>query len=174
MRVQERPHELAAHVLEPEFKMSVLIDGVVAGVISRRADGRALFFGDLVGRNQARSVAGAGCGDGGVIGMRKRIAQRDARLGLLDRRRCLNFARAVGNAGGHAGEFYRARRPNKNLLLGLGCLGRFGGLVRLGRLLVFPCEALHASGCVDELLFAREERMALRADFHSHQRRFIS
>ena len=72
------------------------------------------------------------------------------------------------------GEFYRARWPNKNLLLGLCRLGRFGGFVRLGSLLVFPRETFHASRRVDELLFAREERMALRADFYPHQRRFIS
>ena len=45
--MQKGPHELAAYVLQAEFKMRVLINRMVAGVISRRADGRALFFGDL-------------------------------------------------------------------------------------------------------------------------------
>ena len=36
--------------------------------------------------------------------MREGIAQRDARDRLLDRRRSLNFARAVWRTGGHAGQ----------------------------------------------------------------------
>ena len=79
MRVQERPDELAADVFEAELKMRVLVDGVVAGVESRRADGGALLLGDFVGRDQARRVAGARRGDGRVVRMREGIAQRDAR-----------------------------------------------------------------------------------------------
>src|SRR4029077_11954268 len=92
MRVQKRPHELAAYVLQAKFKMRVLINRMVARVVSRGAYRGALFFGDLVRRNQPWSVAGAGGGDSGVIRMRERIAQRDARNRLLDRRRSLNFA----------------------------------------------------------------------------------
>src|SRR5487761_120395 len=50
--------------------------------------------------------------------------------------------------------------------LSLGCLGLrsigFGGV----GLRVFAAEALHAAGGVDHLLLAREERVAVGADFH--------
>src|SRR5262249_51639019 len=39
-------------------------------------------------------------------------------------------------------------------------------LLRCRLPLVFPLEALHATGRIHELLLAGEERMALRADFH--------
>jgi hypothetical protein len=51
--------------------------------------------------------------------------------------------------------FIRANPRRKNLVLLRGlCLG------------VFPAEALHASGGIDELLLAGEKRMAIRANFH--------
>lgn len=31
---------------------------------------------------------------------------------------------------------------------------------------VFATESLHTTGCINQLLFARKERMALGADFH--------
>ena len=45
-------------------------------------------------------------------------------------------------------------------LCGLSCLGLAGV-----RLRIFPAEALHASGGVNQLLLAGKERMAVRADF---------
>ena len=42
MRVQERPDELPAHVLQAELEVRVLVDGVVAALEGQRADGLAL------------------------------------------------------------------------------------------------------------------------------------
>ena len=50
--------------------------------------------------------------------------------------------------------------PRSRALLRDCCLGL--GL----SLSVLPAEALHAAGRVDQLLLAREERVASRADFH--------
>ena len=71
MRVQKRPDELAADVFEAEFEMRVLIDGVMAAEKGGRADVHALLFGDFLGIDQARRVAGARRGDGGIEGMRE-------------------------------------------------------------------------------------------------------
>ena len=81
VRVQERPDELPAHVFEPEFKVRVLIDGVVAAVKRGRANLQPLLVGDFFRPDDARRVTGARRGDGGIVGMREVIAQRDARRG---------------------------------------------------------------------------------------------
>ena len=77
--MKERPDELAAHVFEAKFEMRVLVDGVMAAVKGRRADVEALLVGDFVGIDQARGIAGARGGDGGVEGMAEGVAQSDAR-----------------------------------------------------------------------------------------------
>ena len=66
MRVQERPDELAADIFEAEFEMRVLVDGVMAAEKSGGADVDALLVGDFFGTDQARRVAGARRGDGGI------------------------------------------------------------------------------------------------------------
>ena len=81
MRVQERPDELAADVFQAEFKMRVLVDGVMAAEKGAGADVDALLFGDFFGTDQARGIAGARRGDRGIERMRERVAQRDARRG---------------------------------------------------------------------------------------------
>ena len=67
MSVKEGPYELAAYVLKTEFEMRVLIDGMMAGIKSGRTYGGALFFGDLLRRNQARGIARPGGGNRGII-----------------------------------------------------------------------------------------------------------
>lgn len=62
----------------------------------------------------------------------------------------------------------RLRGRTASLLLAFGCLTCLGGS------LVLTLEAFHPPGGVDELLFAREKRMAVRADLYSHEIRFIS
>ena len=79
MGVQKGPDELPADVLEAEFEMRVLIDGVMAAEKSARADGHALLFGDFFGIDEPRRIAGARRGDGGVERMREAVAQRYAR-----------------------------------------------------------------------------------------------
>jgi hypothetical protein len=49
MRVQERPDELPAHILQPEFKVRVLKNGVMPGVERGCADGQPLFLGNVGG-----------------------------------------------------------------------------------------------------------------------------
>ena len=74
MRVQEGPHQLAADVFQPEFKMRVLIDGMVAAEKGGGADVEALLVGDFLGPNQARRVTGPRGGHGGVKRMREGVA----------------------------------------------------------------------------------------------------
>src|ERR1700722_12519022 len=46
VRVKERPNELPADILKPEFEMRVLINGVVSAVKRRGANVDALLVGD--------------------------------------------------------------------------------------------------------------------------------
>ena len=78
MGVKERPGELAADIFKAKFEMGVLIDGVMATVKSGRADVEALLVGDFFGADQARGVAGAGGGDGGIERVREGVAESDA------------------------------------------------------------------------------------------------
>ena len=71
--------------------MRVLIDGVMAAEVSGSADGDALLVSDLLRADQARGIAGSRCGDGGIEGMRKVIAEGDAGGGGFD----LGFERSV-------------------------------------------------------------------------------
>ena len=84
MRVEERPDELAADVFEAEFEVGVLIDGVMAAVEGGGADVEALLVGDFFGADEARSIAGAGGGDGGVERMSEGVAESDAGRGGFD------------------------------------------------------------------------------------------
>src|SRR4051812_39290483 len=52
----------------------------------------------------------------------------------------------------------------RTILLRAGGRGRGGGLLEAVRAAEFLAEPLHAAGSVDELLLAREERVAGRAD----------
>ncbi len=84
VRVQERPDKLPADVFQAEFKVRVLVDGVMPAVKRGRADLQALLVGDFLGADQARRVAGARRGHGRVEGMSERVTQRDARHGCLE------------------------------------------------------------------------------------------
>ena len=86
--VQHAPHELPRDVLEPELEVGVLEDRVVAALEGQRADRVALLVGDLVGADHPRRVAGAGGGDGPVVGHGGSGAQGDA-------------GRVGGQGGGH-------------------------------------------------------------------------
>jgi hypothetical protein len=113
MGVKEGPDKLAANVFEAEFKMGVLIDGVMAAVERGGADVEALLVGDFLGSNEARGIAGARGGNGGIEGMRESVAESDARGGGFD-----EFAggRAIEHAGlsGHVGRsFYTGGKRKK-------------------------------------------------------------
>ena len=70
-----------------------------------------------------------------------------------------------GGRAGHGGPCPCGLMLDATLLfLGAGCGGGFVGVLLL--------EALDAAGCVDQLLFASEERMALGADSHADQLAF--
>ena len=103
--VQEGPDELAADVFEAEFKMCVLVDGVVAAVKGARADVDTLLVGNLFGSDQARRVAGACGSDGGVEWMREGVAEGDAGRAGFDK---FAGARAVKHArlGSHVGKVF--------------------------------------------------------------------
>ena len=77
MGVEERPDELPAHVLEPELEVGVLVDRVMAGLEGQGADRVALAGSDLLRSDHPRRVAGAGGGDGPVVGARPGVAQGD-------------------------------------------------------------------------------------------------
>ena len=88
----------------------MLVDGVVAAVESGGADVEALLVGDFFGDDQARGVASARGGYGGVVGMREGVAQSHSGRGSLD-----EFAGTAGfeHAGlrGHVGKsFYTVRK----------------------------------------------------------------
>ena len=82
--VEEGPDELAADVFEAEFEMGVLVDGVMAAVESGGSDVEALLVGDFFGDDQARGVTCACGGDGGIVGMREGVAERDSGRGGFD------------------------------------------------------------------------------------------
>ena len=84
MRVEEGPDELTGNVFQAEFKMGVLVDGVMTAVEGGGADVEALLVSDFFGADQAGSVAGAGGGDGGVKGMGPGVAEGDARRSSFD------------------------------------------------------------------------------------------
>ena len=84
MCVQERPHELPADILEAEFEMRVLIDGVVSAEESRRADHYPLLFGDFFRRDQSGRIAGARRRDCGIKRVSEVIAQGNPRRGSFD------------------------------------------------------------------------------------------
>src|SRR5215475_1696492 len=115
MRVKEGPDELAADVFEAEFKMRVLVDRVVAAVKRRGADAEALLVGNLFGSDEARRIAGARGGDGGIERMRESIPESDAELSgnnVLAGVRAVEHARLRGHVGGL---FYRNQRTRTHL-----------------------------------------------------------
>jgi len=79
MRVEKRPNELAADVFEAKFKMSVLVDGVMAAVEGGDADVEALLIGDFFGADEAGGITGAGGGNGGIKRVSEGVAESDAR-----------------------------------------------------------------------------------------------
>jgi hypothetical protein len=100
--VKKRPDKLSADVFQPEFKMRVLVDGVVAAVKRGGADVEALLVGDFFRRDQARRVASARGGNGGVKRVGERIAESDARRGgfhKFARTRAVKHARLRSHVG---------------------------------------------------------------------------
>jgi hypothetical protein len=79
VRVEKRPDELPADVLEAEFEVRVLVDGVMPAEVGPRTDHHALLFGDLLGSDEVRRIAGARRGHRRIERMREGISQRDAR-----------------------------------------------------------------------------------------------
>ena len=78
MRVEERPDELAADIFEAEFEVGVLVDSVMAAVEGGGANVEALRVSDFFRADEARGVAGACGGDGGVERMSEGVAESDA------------------------------------------------------------------------------------------------
>src|SRR5579872_523936 len=96
MRVQERPHELPAHILEPKFKMRVLKYGVMPAVERRSADVDSLLVGDFFRADQSLRIAGSRRGDRRIIRVRERVAQSHHRRSAIDQ---LSGTRRIKHAG---------------------------------------------------------------------------
>ena len=106
VRVEEGPDELAADIFEAEFEMGMLVDGVVAAIESGGTNVEALLVGDFFGDDQARGIAGAGSGDGGIVGVREGVAEGDAgRCGFDEFAGAAAFEHA-GLSGHVGGSFY--------------------------------------------------------------------
>jgi signal transduction histidine kinase len=84
MRVEKRPNELAAHIFEAKFEMSMLVNGVMASVKRSRADGESLLVGDLLRLNDSRRITSASGGNRRIVGMLEPIPQADARPRRFD------------------------------------------------------------------------------------------
>jgi hypothetical protein len=114
MRVKKRPDELSADVFQSEFKMRVLINGVMSAEESGGADIEALLVIDFFGTDEARRVASAGSGDGGVEGMRECVAKSDPRRSGLN-----EFGEISGlkhsRLSGHGGESFYTAAGNKTV-----------------------------------------------------------
>ncbi len=107
MRMQKGPDKLPADVLEPKFKVGVLVDGVVAAEERSRADVYALLLGDFVGLDQPSRVASARCGNRGIERMRERVAKSDSRSGGFNQRP--GGVRQGRELRGHLRRLYTAR-----------------------------------------------------------------
>ncbi len=102
MRMEEGPDELAADIFEAEFEMGVLVDGVMAAVERGGTDVEALLVGDFFGADEARRVASAGGGDGGIEGMSESVAESDTRRAGFDEfagARAIKHARLSSHGG---------------------------------------------------------------------------
>ena len=75
MAVEEIPNKVPGDVVYAEFKVRVLENSVMSAVEGRGADGKALLFGDFVGRDDARRIASAGRGDGRIKGLFETVAE---------------------------------------------------------------------------------------------------
>jgi hypothetical protein len=68
MAVQSTPDELAGDVLQPELKVGMLKDGVMASVVGGLTDRFALLLSDLPGLDDARRVTSARGGNRRIVG----------------------------------------------------------------------------------------------------------
>src|SRR4029077_489764 len=84
MRVQEGPHTLSADIFEAEFKVRVLINGVMPAVVRGGANCHALLVGDFLRANQARRITCARRGNCRIEWMREMISKCDARRGRFN------------------------------------------------------------------------------------------
>ena len=103
--MQKRPDKLPAHILEPEFKMRVLINRVMPAVKGRGADVDALLVGDFFGADQSLRIAGARRRNRRIVRMRKRVAQsHDRRTGIdqFTGTRSIKHARLGGHYVDHS------------------------------------------------------------------------
>ena len=105
MRVEERPDELPGDMFEAELEVRVLVDRVMAAVERGGADVEALLVGDFFGTDQARGVAGARGGDGGVIRMSPGVAEGDAGGSRFDEFARVGIFEHTGLGGHGADEF---------------------------------------------------------------------
>ena len=78
MRVKEGPDELAADIFQAKFKMSVLVDGMMAAEKSGGADVQPLLVSDFFRGDKAGRITGAGGGNCGIERMRKTVTKSDA------------------------------------------------------------------------------------------------
>src|SRR5256885_7550979 len=66
MCVEKRPHKLARNIFQTEFKVSVLVNGMMAAVKGSGPNVETLLVGDFFRPDQTRSVAGTRRSDRGV------------------------------------------------------------------------------------------------------------
>jgi hypothetical protein len=89
--VKEAPHELARDSGEGELEGGVLVHRVVSTLVGEGTDPAALASGDLVRTDDPGRVAGAGGGDGVVVGDVEPVAQANLRT-LVRHRLCHGLA----------------------------------------------------------------------------------
>ena len=93
--------------------MRVLVDGVVTAIEGGGADVEALLVGDFFGADEARGVAGAGGGDGGVEGMGPRVAESDSGRSGFDKLAGERVFKHAG-LGGHLWKDFNTDRDGRN------------------------------------------------------------
>ena len=78
--VEEGPNKLAADIFEAKFKVSVLVDGVMAALEGGGADVDALLVSDFFGADEPVGVTSSGGCDGRIVRMCEEVAQGYASL----------------------------------------------------------------------------------------------
>ena len=85
MAMEKVPDEVPGDILQAKFKVGVLENGVMPAIERGRADIQALLVGNFFRADEAGRIASARGSDGGIVGMREKVAQRDARERRFDK-----------------------------------------------------------------------------------------
>ena len=102
MGMKEGPNKLAADIFEAKFKVSVLIDSVMAAIEGGGADVEALLVGNFFRLDQVRRVTCASGSNRRIKGMGKGVAESDPRRGSFHSIRSGNAIKHAGLSG-HVG-----------------------------------------------------------------------